>query len=208
MKPPWAALPDLEFGTIGWRMGYGESYLMKWSGFLDEVDPSYESRLAYLKEHAPAPHTWSESVYSVLYPDAEIEDYALDDEQLKEVHALGLVQSDLAYAAWRALQETFSWPWEDAKTPEKSARYYTRTLWFWSRHRRERDEAFVILPWSWRAMKPAAQGVRWEDTQSGLLMLCSELFLGDPRAPWEEGHEPSAFRDSYEENMGYAHAFR
>jgi len=27
MLPPWEKYPDLEYGDLGWRMGYGEEYL-------------------------------------------------------------------------------------------------------------------------------------------------------------------------------------
>ena len=30
LLPPWLACPKIERYSIGWRMGYGEDYLIKW----------------------------------------------------------------------------------------------------------------------------------------------------------------------------------
>ncbi len=35
MAPPWLMYPEIMRGSIGWRMGYGESYAMKLYEWLD-----------------------------------------------------------------------------------------------------------------------------------------------------------------------------
>ena len=53
--PPWLAFPELQQGSMGWRMGYGEDYLtrfLKWYDGLPEED-----RAAY-RQMFPEPATW------------------------------------------------------------------------------------------------------------------------------------------------------
>ncbi|MCI8408617.1 MAG: NADAR family protein [Lachnospiraceae bacterium] len=55
MPPPWIAYPEIEQGSIGWRMGYGEDYLIKhgrWFHALDEEDRKEYQTLF------PEPVTW------------------------------------------------------------------------------------------------------------------------------------------------------
>lgn len=55
MPPPWIAYPEIEKGSIGWRMGYGEDYLKKhekWFCALDEEDREEYQTLF------PEPVTW------------------------------------------------------------------------------------------------------------------------------------------------------
>lgn len=57
IAPPWAHLPELPYGSLGWRMGTGEDYLRQWFAFLRTV-PDHRALLRYLRRHPPAPHRW------------------------------------------------------------------------------------------------------------------------------------------------------
>lgn len=56
MPPLWLAYPDIERGSIGWRMGYGEDYLYRFHDWLDKL--SQEEREKY-RNLFPEPITWS-----------------------------------------------------------------------------------------------------------------------------------------------------
>ncbi|MCM1107155.1 MAG: NADAR family protein [Blautia sp.] len=56
MAPPWIAFPEIERYSIGWRMGYGESYIYKWGEWFRSL--SNEDMKAY-QELFPEPVTWS-----------------------------------------------------------------------------------------------------------------------------------------------------
>ncbi|WP_459195698.1 NADAR family protein [Wukongibacter baidiensis] len=55
MAPPWLMYPEIMRGSIGWRMGYGESYTMELYGWLDKL--SEEENKAY-EEMFPEPKSW------------------------------------------------------------------------------------------------------------------------------------------------------
>lgn len=55
MPPPWLAYPEIERFSIGWRMGYGEYYIMKWGEWLETLDESEEKEY---QELFPEPITW------------------------------------------------------------------------------------------------------------------------------------------------------
>jgi hypothetical protein len=56
MKPPWAAHPELPFGSIGWRMGYGEDYWMQFHRWYGALRP--DRRDQYERDH-PEPEPWA-----------------------------------------------------------------------------------------------------------------------------------------------------
>ncbi len=56
LPPPWLAYPEIERYSIGWRMGYGESYIMKWSTWLNTLSPD---ETAEYQKLFPEPVTWS-----------------------------------------------------------------------------------------------------------------------------------------------------
>lgn len=56
MPPPWIAHPEIERGSIGWRMGSGEYYLMKWGSWFDALD---EKEQKEYQELFPEPVTWN-----------------------------------------------------------------------------------------------------------------------------------------------------
>lgn len=55
MEPPWIAFPDIPLGSIGWRMGGGESFLMIWDKWYIKL--SNDIRLQYQVNH-PEPAGW------------------------------------------------------------------------------------------------------------------------------------------------------
>jgi hypothetical protein len=56
--PPWVRYPDIERFSIGWRMGYGESYVMLWGSWAE--GRSHDELVAYLREFAPIPANFSD----------------------------------------------------------------------------------------------------------------------------------------------------
>lgn len=56
MAPPWIRYPAIPQGSIGWRMGEGEAYLLEYKTWLDGLSPDRQ------REHAllfPEPKCWS-----------------------------------------------------------------------------------------------------------------------------------------------------
>jgi hypothetical protein len=124
------------------------------------------------------------------------------------------VASDVAYSTWRTKQESIRWPWEDAETPIEAARYWTRNLWFWSRHlaelRAQDKVPSFAAPAEWEEV---AEVVRRGKTISvvpdeGLLSLTRCLAAGNVIAPWQIGLSSADFKDSFSLDMGYVDAFR
>src|SRR5262249_21035808 len=106
LAPPWVQFPTYERYTIGWRMGSGEDWMCMWHAFLEDVGPSYEVRLAYLRRHPPAPVTWADLVYRVLHPQSGKPDRKVGDEAERRavLRRDGLIASDVAYATWLSQQ--------------------------------------------------------------------------------------------------------
>ena len=55
LPPPWIAYPYIERYSIGWRMGTGESYIMKWGEWYDSLDAKEQQEYQLL---FPEPITW------------------------------------------------------------------------------------------------------------------------------------------------------
>jgi hypothetical protein len=55
LKPPWIECSEIERGSVGWRMGYGESYLMKWNKWFNKLHPG--KKVQY-KDKYPEPYEW------------------------------------------------------------------------------------------------------------------------------------------------------
>jgi ribA/ribD-fused uncharacterized protein len=55
MPPPWLAYPKIERYSIGWRMGYGEDYMIRFSNWWDTL--SQEERME-CQTLFPEPVTW------------------------------------------------------------------------------------------------------------------------------------------------------
>ena len=54
--PPWLRYPDIPCGSIGWRMGPGETYIQDWLYWISTMTP--EKRLKYLERYAHIPKEW------------------------------------------------------------------------------------------------------------------------------------------------------
>lgn len=227
LAPPWEEFPHYERYTIGWRMGSGESWLGFFSVFLDQLPQDFETRLAYLRRHAKAPYTWSSWAYEVLYPETSDEDEKedVDDEdgeraQLRnkerrvQLIEMGLVGSDVAYYTWRTKQETMHWPWEDSETPMDAARYWTRDLWYWSRHldelRKQHQIPAFDVPEEWEEVAEIVRAGKTTPVvaEEGLRSLTRGLAAGVVIAPWQIGLSTDDFEDSFDMDMNYVDAFR
>ncbi len=55
LPPPWLAFPEIQRYSIGWRMGYGESYIFAFGEWYDAL--SSEEREEY-QGLFPEPQTW------------------------------------------------------------------------------------------------------------------------------------------------------
>lgn len=55
LPPPWIAYPEIERYSIGWRMGYGEGYIIRWSAWFHDL--TEEEKKIY-QELFPEPVTW------------------------------------------------------------------------------------------------------------------------------------------------------
>lgn len=55
MLPLWLAYPELERQSIGWRMGYGESYTIEWHNWYQSLSTEDS---AHYQELFPEPPTW------------------------------------------------------------------------------------------------------------------------------------------------------
>jgi len=217
LAPPWVKFPTYERGTIGWRMGAGEDWLSYWWVFVEGLD--HESRFALLRRHRPAPVTWADWVYRFLYPAAKDEDDEYEDAVLAErtawLRAEGLVASDVAYHTWLLQQPTaVEWPWEQGRTPEDAARYWTRNFWFWSRRmvgmRGEAGWKPLVATPSWEGCAETLRTgqVHSPDVRAGLLTLARMLAAGRVAPPWELGLTPADFADTFDDDMSYTDAFR
>ena len=55
MPPPWLAHREIERYSIGWRMGYGEDYIVRFGDWLDTLSPDERTEYRTL---FPEPVTW------------------------------------------------------------------------------------------------------------------------------------------------------
>ncbi|MEG4477711.1 hypothetical protein [Microcoleus sp. M2_C2] len=56
MNPVWIEFPNIPWGSLGWRMGFGEVYWTQWHDWFRTVDPHL--RLSY-KAKWPEPEGWT-----------------------------------------------------------------------------------------------------------------------------------------------------
>ena len=154
LEPPWAKYPWMIHGSIGWRMGSGESYQMLWGDFVSTRLTSMAITLAYLQRHPPAPRTWCGTLVWLLEriergDDGEEEDDDDGDDDGEEspahaalraqIEAAGLVGDDVAYPVFlrNVLDHgglTAPWTWRVAsESPAMAWRYATREVGWWAR---------------------------------------------------------------------------
>jgi len=230
LPPPWAKYPELPSGSIGWRMGYGESWVMGWGTWLEQQPKDRAWRAAYLRRHPPAPRTWAGTVAGVLEPehdDAEDvdEDYeATNEAHAKRLAAEGLVGDDVAMGAWAALHgEAPEAPWAmkwHARKLGSAARYGGRELTFWARwcaSRREdgRLEAWLRgVPEPESAWVPMREAVRhgavpkdWSPASAWERAAVSIAAHAELPPPWELGEPASSLCQAYEDDSSYADAW-
>lgn len=79
LPPPWMALPEIERGSMHWRMGAGEAYLEKWGPWYRQL--SDEEKKEYLRLF-PEPLPWLGAVS--------------DAQECEELH-----EGDLFVTLWR-----------------------------------------------------------------------------------------------------------
>lgn len=218
MVPPWEAFPTYERYTLGWRMGSGEDYLYNWYAFIEKLSIDYQTRLNYLKSHRPAPLSWSDYVFDVLYPEIESEqEYGCSPAETLNLLNLGLVEQDAAYHTWLQQQEGIVLPWLlfVSETPEAAARYNVREFWFFSRQlntvRAQGNFKIADVPSKWQSVESQLITGRLGniDPTNGLLTLARMLCAGTVQPPWELGLAPDeCAADSFELDMGYLDAYR
>jgi len=215
--PPWEAFPAHEISSMGWRMGDGEEHCCEWNEFIEAIPTDYDSRLAYLQRHRPAPLSWGDRVLDVLCPEAESDqEYGCSAAEVERLLNLGLVAHDAAYQTWLNGQPGIKWPWTLAvgDSPEQAARYVTREFWFFSRQMRAAREAGILnlveSPAEWRAVEPELTTGKLGkvDSAQGLLTLARMLCAGKVQAPWLLGLTLADFADSFDMDMGYCDAYR
>ncbi len=213
LAPPWEVFPTYERYTIGWRMGPGESYRHDWYDYLETLPPDYESRLEYLRRHAPAPLNWCNAVLDVLYPERE-DNHEPSESEIAELLRLGVTKYDAAYQTWLNQQTSIAYPWQFGESPEVIARYRTREFWFFSRqwYVKRTDSVLVNLevPAQWQAIEPQVRTGLLEDVDSsrGLFTLAQMLCAHSILPPWSLGLSLEDFEDSFEMDMGYVDAYR
>lgn len=225
VAPPWARCPEIAFGSIGWRMGYGETWLDRWEAWLAEQPTDRGWRLAYLRRHPPAPRSWATAVARVL--GGAREDEEVDEVEpglLAELEAAGLVGDDVGFGAWLALHgEAPPAPWTAGGaegSPREAVRYGARELDFWARWCATQRASGGLERWlktvppapeSWAGLLAAAvSGVApataAEDAFARVAVLLAAH--GQPPAPWVVGEPPSSLREDFEaEEAGYADAW-
>jgi hypothetical protein len=55
MRPPWIERPDIPHLSLGWRMGWGESYMNEWIRFFASLPAA--DKVTYIAAN-PAPGDW------------------------------------------------------------------------------------------------------------------------------------------------------
>ena len=55
LPPPWIAYPEMERYSIGWRMGFGEYYIIRWGAWFRALT---ETEKKTYQELFPEPVTW------------------------------------------------------------------------------------------------------------------------------------------------------
>ncbi len=231
LAPPWARYPEIPNGSIGWRMGGGEGWLMMWWQWLARLPTDRAVRLAYLRRHPPAPRSWTRSAMSVIDPDFEddFEDEgddevadALDERRRSlrsELEQAGVLVDDAAIGAWLLRNDPPRAPWVGEGSVAGAVRYGARALNFfvrWAVARRAEGrlaswlEAVPPPPRGWRAVHDALASGRApaalpRDAREQLAILLAAQ--GDPPPPWTRGEPPAAIEQQFEEDTTYAGAW-
>lgn len=202
MWTPWEEYPGIQRGSIGWRMGGGESHIHLWWAFVRNI--GLEQARGYLQAHLPAPMNWARSLGPWL-----LEREAFEEGQRAELEALGFVAPDAAHACFLALWERepelrYTWT---RNAPLSAARYSARSLWHVGRAGIEMPEA---LPRAWEPYREVLEtGEPGDvDPEAGTDALLRGCLVGEVVGPWVLGCDPEEARDTYDtERMHYVDAF-
>ncbi|WAS93649.1 hypothetical protein [Nannocystis punicea] len=220
VAPPWAKYPEIPARSIGWRMGYGESWAEVWHEWLSRAPTDRAWRLAYLKRHAPAPRTWASAAISTLAPEVRRRG-ELEDELQTELEAAGVIGDDVGLVAWERIHGmTPPAPWGRRKeTPAHAVRYGTREFDFWARWCAKRRADGSLSAWlaavppapeAWIAVREAAaRGAPGEPVSASPYERAAVLLAahGSLPAPWALGEDPASLREKYDEHDSYADAW-
>ena|GEM_PF-1027808 len=63
---PWIICPTFHPYSIGWRMGRGESFMMVWGEWWEQMKLDFDERLAYFRKYPPPPR-WFEFTSRELF---------------------------------------------------------------------------------------------------------------------------------------------
>lgn len=220
LEPPWSKYPWIIRGSIGWRMGIGESYQILWGDFVRQNLTDKAATIAYLQRHPPAPRTWRDTLVRWL---ARFDDGATDDDDddddddnespahaalLAQIEAAGLVGDDVAYPVFlrNALREggmTVPWTWPGSDDPAAAWRYSTREVGWWARWLATEcaDRAAWLAaqpappaPWATvvAAVRAGTADVSWATLDGGAARLIpATVAHAALPPPWLGGHPPS-----------------
>jgi len=213
-------------GSIGWRMGSGESWLMMWWAWLEQQPEDRSFRLAYLKRHPPAPRTWLRAALNVVDPARAADDDDDDDDEgppdparLRELEQHGLVADDAAIVAWTRRNDPPDPPWARNRSVKAAVRYGARALGLfvrWAVHRRGRGRlaawsaAAPPPPYTWEPFRDALLSGELppslpDDPREQLAVLLAAH--GEPPPPWTRGEDPPALERHFQEPTTYAGAW-
>ncbi len=107
LQPPWIAYPYIERYSIGWRMGAGEGYIMKWGKWYDALN---EKEQKEYQELFPEPITWLgywEDEHE--YDDFVNGEYGIQFWRPNGAYKYSLEQVQMDYA--RGVQQQFTMFW-------------------------------------------------------------------------------------------------
>lgn len=96
LLPPWARHPEIPAGSIGWRMGYGESYQITFDAWFRRKHWRREAKIRYLRRY-PAPKSWKHFVASCTKRRWK------PVPTVRELEGLGLFADDVSFRYWTAL---------------------------------------------------------------------------------------------------------
>lgn len=65
--PPWIKFPTIPLGSMGWRMGFGEDYIMRYEDYIDDLN--------LYRKLFPRPKTWKWIRYGDKYISQELKDF-------------------------------------------------------------------------------------------------------------------------------------
>lgn len=56
LRPPWIEFPDIPWGSVGWRMGFGEQHWLGWGRFYESLP---QEKMETYKSQWPEPKDWT-----------------------------------------------------------------------------------------------------------------------------------------------------